>query len=177
MQCSSTTIDAFSMMPRLPPFATKSGPPPRPCARFTSSPGAPARWRSSVVKARTRPTRVVSSPSRDAPTVAPAEARARTAALRREIAEHNHRYYDLDQPSVSDAEYDALFRELAALEGQYPALVTSDSPTQKVGGAPAATFAAVAHRMPMLSLNNAFTDDEVEAFDRRVRDPLGMAKV
>jgi DNA ligase (NAD+) len=119
----------------------------------------------------------VSPPSRDTPAVAPPEARARTAALRREIAEHNHRYYDLDQPSVSDAEYDALFRELAAIEGQYPALVTSDSPTQKVGGAPAASFAAVAHRIPMLSLNNAFTDDEVEAFDRRVRDTLGMAKV
>jgi DNA ligase (NAD+) len=103
--------------------------------------------------------------------------RARAAALRREIAAHDHRYYVLDAPTVSDAEYDSLFRELLDLEAHHPDLVTPDSPTQRVGGAPAAAFEAVAHRVPMLSLNNAFSDEEAEAFDRRVRDELGVDAV
>jgi len=103
----------------------------------------------------------------------PEAAAARAAELRRRIGEHDYRYYVLDTPSVTDAQYDALMRELAALEAQYPALATPDSPTQRVGGAAASTFEPVAHRVPMLSLNNAFSDEEAEAFDRRVRDATG----
>jgi len=108
----------------------------------------------------------------DAVTAVPPSASARAAVLREEIEAHNYRYYVLDAPTVSDAEYDRLFRELQALEAQYPALATPDSPTQRVGGAAAAAFEAVTHRVAMLSLNNAFSDVEVEAFDRRVRDGL-----
>jgi DNA ligase (NAD+) len=98
---------------------------------------------------------------------------ARAAALRVEIEAHNYRYYVLDDPAVGDAEYDGLFRELQSLEARHPELARPDSPTQRVGGAPAAAFEAVPHRLPMLSLNNAFADAEVEAFDRRVRESLG----
>jgi len=97
---------------------------------------------------------------------------ARAARLREEIEQHNHRYYVLDDPLISDAEYDRLFRELQALESEHPELRTADSPTQRVGAAPAAEFAPAAHRQPMLSLNNAFEDAEVEAFDRRIREAL-----
>ncbi len=107
----------------------------------------------------------------------PATAARRAAELRRLIAHHDHRYYALDAPEISDAEYDGLYRELQALEAQHPALATPDSPTQRVGGAPAAAFASVKHRVPMLSLNNAFTTEEAEAFDRRVRDVLESANV
>jgi len=103
----------------------------------------------------------------------PRDAAARAETLRREIERHNHQYYVLDRPLIADAEYDALFRELQALEASHPQLLTPDSPTQRVGAPPAEAFAAVTHRAPMLSLNNAFGDDEVEAFDRRVREALG----
>jgi len=119
----------------------------------------------------------VSVSSRDSGSGAPPSAGARVAELRSEIAAHDHRYYVLDAPIVSDAEYDGLFRELQGLEAQFPALVTPESPTQRVGGAPAATFEAVTHRVPMLSLNNAFSADEAEAFDRRVRLGLGVDEV
>jgi DNA ligase (NAD+) len=106
-----------------------------------------------------------------------AEAKARTDALRREIAEHDYRYYVLDEPSIPDAEYDRLMRELLALEAQFPALVTPDSPSQRVGGAPSAAFAPVQHEVPMLSLANAFDEGEVRDFDRRVRELSGEAAV
>ena len=96
----------------------------------------------------------------------------RAARLRKEIEQHNHRYYVLDDPLISDAEYDRLFRELQAIESEHPELRTVDSPTQRVGAAPAAEFMSATHRQPMLSLNNAFDDAEVEAFDRRVREAL-----
>ena len=102
---------------------------------------------------------------------------ARAAALRREIAEHDHRYYVLDAPEISDVEYDALFRELQALEAQYPTLVTPESPTQRVGGAPAEAFEPVRHRVPMLSIRTE-TDTTVGAaakFDARIRRDLGLA--
>lgn len=98
--------------------------------------------------------------------------RERVARLRREIEQHNHRYYVLDDPSIPDAEYDRLFRELQELEAAHPGLITTDSPTQRVGAAPLTEFAPAPHRQPMLSLNNAFAADEVEAFDRRVREAL-----
>jgi DNA ligase (NAD+) len=101
----------------------------------------------------------------------------RVAELRRQLAEHGYAYYVLDAPMISDAEYDALYRELADLEAAHPELVTPDSPTQRVGGAPVTAFDAVTHRIPMLSLNNAFADTEVEGFDRRVRESLGSDRV
>ena len=105
------------------------------------------------------------------------DARARIAALREEIERHNYQYYALDAPSVSDAEYDALFRELQALETGHPDLVSPDSPTQRVGTAPLGEFGQVTHRVPMLSLGNAFSEDEVAAFDRRVREGLAEEEI
>ncbi len=107
----------------------------------------------------------------------PRKAAERAVVLRAAIDEHNYRYYVQDAPTISDAEYDALFRELQALERGYPALATPDSPTQRVGSVPASEFAPVTHRLPMLSLNNAFTADEAAAFDRRVREALGVDAV
>ncbi len=103
--------------------------------------------------------------------------RERVARLRQEIEQHNHRYYVLDAPVIPDAEYDRLFRELQELEAAHPELISTDSPTQRVGAAPLAEFAPAPHRQPMLSLNNAFATDEVEAFDRRVREALGQEEV
>ncbi len=101
----------------------------------------------------------------------------RAKRLREEIETHNYRYYVLDAPTIPDAQYDALFKELQALEATHPELATADSPTQRVGAAPLAEFAEVQHRVPMLSLNNAFSEADVEAFDRRVRDGLGVSDV
>ena len=110
-----------------------------------------------------------------ASTLAPDVAAARHAELAATIVEANRLYYQEDAPELTDAEYDALMRELVALEAAFPALVTPDSPTQRVGGAPvAATFDEVRHRRPMLSLANAFGHDELRAFDARVRKGLGL---
>jgi DNA ligase (NAD+) len=106
----------------------------------------------------------VSTPSRGA-----AE---RAAELRKQLEHHNYRYHVLDDPEIPDVEYDRMFRELQALEAAHPELGTEDSPTRRVGGAPAAGFQQVRHLLPMLSLDNAFTADELVAFDRRVRDRL-----
>lgn len=94
------------------------------------------------------------------------------AALRQEIDDHNHRYYVLDDPQVPDADYDRLFRELQTLEREYPQLVTEGSPTQRVGATADTSFAEVMHRIPMLSLDNAFSEEELTDFDRRVRERL-----
>jgi DNA ligase (NAD+) len=96
----------------------------------------------------------------------------RVARLRSDINRHNHRYHVLDDPEISDAEYDRLLTELRRLESEYPELVVPDSPTQRVGGAPIAAFAQVRHRVPMLSLDNAFEREDVIAFDRKVRERL-----
>jgi DNA ligase (NAD+) len=93
-------------------------------------------------------------------------------SLRNHINEHNHKYYVLDEPSIPDAEYDRLMRELQALEDANPELITSDSPTQRVGGAPLAGFTEVQHERPMLSLDNAMNADEFAAFYQRVQDRL-----
>ncbi|HSH77612.1 MAG TPA: NAD-dependent DNA ligase LigA, partial [Herpetosiphonaceae bacterium] len=90
-------------------------------------------------------------------------------ALREELRGHNYRYYVLDEPSVSDAEYDALMRRLRTLEAEYPDLVTPDSPTQRVGAAAAEHFAKVRHPQPMLSLANALDASELHAWHARVR--------
>src|ERR1043166_9713498 len=104
----------------------------------------------------------------------PRKAAERAARLRADIEQHNRRYYVEDAPTISDAEYDALFRELEALEREYPSLVSADSPTQRVGGAPVAAFEAVTHAVPMLSIANAFATEEAESFDRRIREALGV---
>ena len=100
------------------------------------------------------------------------QAMQRAAQLRQELALHNARYYVMDDPLISDAEYDALFAELVKLEQEFPLLATPDSPTQRVGGAPLSAFGSVRHAVPMLSLNNAFDDEDIQAFDKRVRDGL-----
>lgn len=102
------------------------------------------------------------------------EVRERIAALRDELDQHNYRYYVLDEPSIPDAEYDRLMRQLQALEAEHPALVTPDSPTQRVGAAPLSAFAEVAHKVPMLSLDNAFSEEEMQAWDKRLRDRLDV---
>ena len=102
------------------------------------------------------------------------DARKRAEALVERIRQADHEYYVLDAPSATDAEYDAWMRELAALEDANPELRTPDSPTQRVAGLPSETFQPVEHRTPMLSLNNAFADADVDAFDRRARDALGL---
>lgn len=104
-------------------------------------------------------------------------AQARIEALRHEIEQHNYRYYVLDDPIVADAEYDALMRDLRELEAAHPELVTPDSPTQRVSGAVAAGFGTVRHEVPMLSLGNAFSEEEVRAFDRRVQRLVGNGTV
>ena len=100
------------------------------------------------------------------------DASARATELRKQIDQHNYRYYVLDEPAIPDAEYDRLFNELRSLEEQYPDLVTSDSPTQRVGSQPSPSFSQVQHEVPMLSLANAFSDDDLHDFDRRVRQRL-----
>ncbi|NOX92762.1 MAG: NAD-dependent DNA ligase LigA [Gammaproteobacteria bacterium] len=102
----------------------------------------------------------------------PADIYAQAEGLREKINQHNYHYYVLDAPEVPDAEYDRLFCELQALEEKYPALVSSDSPTQRVGAQPLAAFDEVQHVVPMLSLANAFDDDDVLAFARRVNEKL-----
>jgi DNA ligase (NAD+) len=102
---------------------------------------------------------------------------ARIEALRREIEGHNHRYHVLDAPTIPDAEYDRLLRELEALEAAHPEHDRPDSPTHRVGAAPVSGFAEVRHRMPMLSLANAFSDEEVEAFGARIAERVGTPEV
>jgi DNA ligase (NAD+) len=97
-------------------------------------------------------------------------------ALRKKLQHHEHLYYVLDAPEISDAEYDAMLRELEALEAAHPELITDDSPTQRVGGKPREGFVKVAHSSPMLSLDNALNEGELRDFDRRVRDLLGNEK-
>jgi DNA ligase (NAD+) len=100
--------------------------------------------------------------------VEPPDPAARAVELRERIAYHNHRYHDLDEPEIADAEYDQLVRELRALEEAHPDLVTPDSPTQHVGGAVSTLFAEVRHRVPMMSLDNAFSFEELQAWGKRM---------
>jgi DNA ligase (NAD+) len=107
---------------------------------------------------------------------AAASVQRRVAELRDEIREHDRRYYVLDAPTISDAAYDRLFRELQELEAAHPELVTTASPTQRVGGSASSLFESVRHRQPMLSLNNCFSVEEFEAFDKRIREGLGTER-
>ena len=103
---------------------------------------------------------------------APDDVQDKLHALRETIDQHNHRYYVLDDPIVSDAEYDQLMAELQAIEQAHPDLIVPDSPTQRVGAGPLAAFKSVRHAVPMLSLGNAFSADDILAFDKRVADTL-----
>src|SRR5580698_4411919 len=100
------------------------------------------------------------------------KAAARVATLKETLDRYNYRYHALDDPEVPDAEYDRLMLELRELEAEHPDLLTPDSPTQRVGAAPVAAFGAVKHRLPMLSLDNAFSEEDVRDFDRRIRERL-----
>src|SRR5690606_17392189 len=103
------------------------------------------------------------------------DAAQRIAELRNELDAQNYRYYVLDEPSVQDSEHEHLFRELQAREAQHPELLTPDSPTQRVGGEALSAFGEVRHEVPMLSLGNAFEDEDLRVFDRGVQSGLGMA--
>lgn len=104
---------------------------------------------------------------------ATASVKVRIDDLRRVLRDHAHRYYVLDEPSLPDGEYDALYAELLALEQAHPELITPDSPSQRVGAAPDSAFETITHSVPMLSLDNALTEDEWLAFDQRARERLG----
>jgi len=105
---------------------------------------------------------------------ASAATKKKVESLRSEIRHHNYQYHVLDEPDVPDAEYDRLVRELQDLESQHPELVTADSPTQRVGAEPIKAFGTIEHTMPMLSLDNAFSEDELNDFHRRVTDRLEL---
>ncbi|MEN8169155.1 MAG: NAD-dependent DNA ligase LigA [Pseudomonadota bacterium] len=109
--------------------------------------------------------------------IIPADVQARAAELRNLLAYHNNRYYVLDDPEIPDVEYDRLFRELQALEEKYSDLITVDSPTHRVGGEALSGFTQVTHEIPMLSLGNVFSDEELSDFDRRVRQGLDVEEV
>jgi DNA ligase (NAD+) len=111
------------------------------------------------------------------PRSAAADVRREVERLRRDIEHHNHRYYVLDDPAISDAEFDALFRRLQELEEAHPELRSPDSPTQRVGAAPLEKFETVRHRHPMLSLSNVTTHEEMAEFDKRVRKFLGLEHI
>ena len=104
----------------------------------------------------------------------PAKVMEEVAQLHRELLEASHRYYVLDDPTLTDADYDTRLRRLEALEAEYPQLISSESPTQRVGAAPASGFEEVQHAVPMLSLNNAFDDDELRAFVQRAAKTLEL---
>lgn len=99
-------------------------------------------------------------------------AKARLAALREQINDHNYRYYVLDEPDIPDPEYDRLMNELKQLEADHPDLISPDSPTQRVGATPVSAFSTVRHEIPMLSLDNAFSDEEIADFNRRISERL-----
>ncbi|MGB8260108.1 MAG: NAD-dependent DNA ligase LigA [Terracidiphilus sp.] len=113
----------------------------------------------------------------DEPLTGNAEAARRAEELRAELRRHEHLYYVLDAPEITDAAYDALMNELKRIEAEHPELVTPDSPTQRVGGKPAEGFKKVAHSRPMLSLDNAYSAEELADWDRRVRELAGPLPV
>src|SRR5258708_13200415 len=98
-------------------------------------------------------------------------------ALREKIRHHEHLYYVLDQPEISDAEFDALMRQLQQLEAEHPTLITPDSPPQRVGGKPREGFVKMRHSSPMLSLHNTYTEQELRAWERRVHGLSGRQDV
>ena len=104
----------------------------------------------------------------------PEKDRLRIEQLREQLNHHSYQYYVLDNPEIPDSEYDRLYRELQQLEQQYPELVTADSPTQRIGEQALKSFSQVTHRLPMLSLENVFSEEELQAFIKRIHDRLGL---
>lgn len=104
------------------------------------------------------------------------EYQSRHQTLCQQLSDYGYQYYVLDNPTVTDSEYDRLMRELLALEAEHPELRTPDSPSQRVGGMPLSAFAQVTHELPMLSLDNVFSDEELQAFDQRMQDRLKQAQ-
>src|SRR5262249_8522943 len=102
---------------------------------------------------------------------------ARIESLREEIRHHEYRYYVLDDPEIGDAQFDALMQELKQLEATRPELITPDSPTQRVGGKPREGFVKVAHSIPMLSLDNAYSEEELRNWERRVHELSGRKEI
>src|SRR3989339_1279766 len=96
--------------------------------------------------------------------------------LRNEIHHHDYLYYVLDKPEISDLEYDKLFRELKELEGQFPDLITDDSPSQRVGGVPVKSFKTIIHKTPLLSIDNTTSEKELDEFNKRVREGTGLGE-
>ena len=107
----------------------------------------------------------------------PAKDKKRAAELREQLNYHNYLYYVLDNPEIPDAEYDRLLRELQALEERHPELRSADSPTQRVGGEALSAFTQVQHEVPMLSLGNVFSEEELTDFDRRCREGLDIDEI
>jgi DNA ligase (NAD+) len=105
------------------------------------------------------------------------QAAKRVAELRREIEKHNRLYYEEAAPTISDRDYDRLYKELVDLEADFPKLVTPDSPTQRVGGTPLQAFAQIEHRVPMLSLDNTYSEDEIANFYKRITRLLPEEKI
>ena len=103
------------------------------------------------------------------------EAERQIEQLRQQLQYHNYRYHVLDDPQITDAEYDQLMRRLQELEATFPELIRPDSPTQRVGATPLETFGTVMHSLPMLSLDNAFSAEEVRDFDTRIKRQLGQS--
>src|SRR5690349_17819063 len=101
-------------------------------------------------------------------------ARERIDFLCAEIEHHNRLYYEADSPEISDAEYDALFKELKNLENNFPELIREDTPTARVGGRALEKFQQVTHRLPMLSLDNAFDEEDIDEFDKRLKKELAL---
>ena len=97
------------------------------------------------------------------------DVRARIESLRRKIEEHNRRYFEETAPTISDREYDELYRQLVDLEGKFPQFASEQSPTRRVGGKPLKQFAQIAHRMPMLSLDNTYSEEELREFYARLK--------
>src|SRR3954465_774164 len=111
------------------------------------------------------------------PTATAKDAARRIERLREEIRGHEHLYYVLDAPKISDADFDKLMQELKRLEAEHPELVTPDSPSQRVGGKPREGFVKVEHSRPMLSLDNAYNEEELRAWERRVHELSGRQGV
>src|SRR3984957_10457203 len=107
----------------------------------------------------------------------PKDADKKIESLREKIRHHEYLYYVLDQPEISDADFDKLMRELKDLEAEHPELLTADSPTQRVGGKPRAGFVKVRHSSPMLSLDNTYSEEELRDWERRVHELSGRTEV
>ncbi|MCK4834024.1 MAG: NAD-dependent DNA ligase LigA, partial [Gammaproteobacteria bacterium] len=105
----------------------------------------------------------------------PSSVKVQVEKLREQLRYHSYQYYVLDDPDIPDAEYDRLYNQLLALEDKHPDLVTTDSPTQRVGSSPLTAFDQIQHQMPMLSLDNVFNEEDLQAFSQRIQDRLKIS--